>query len=68
MIREFCAHGAHDDLKCAVHAAMLAGAVCCFGYNAAAWYYRKERHNAMNAAIYGALCWLECCHIRHHIR
>ena len=64
--RDFCQPDANNRLKCAVHGAMLLGAVVCCGYNAAAFFYRGERHNGVNAVVYFALVMLEAEHVRHH--
>lgn len=53
-------------MKGAVHGVMLVGAVACFAYNAAAYYYRREQHNGVNAIIYGGLALLEVIHVKHH--
>jgi hypothetical protein len=64
--RQLCQSGTAEPLKLAIHCGMLAGAVACCAYNAAAWAYRRETHNAVNAIVYGMLCCLEWAHVRHH--
>lgn len=66
--REFCEGGKYDAVKGAVHGAMFTGAVACCVYNASAFYYRRERHNALNALVYGLLIALELNHVQHHRR
>lgn len=65
--REFCTSRDYELAKCAVHSAMLIGAVCCAAYNAGAFWYRREPHNAVNACVYGALAIIEVVHVRHHL-
>lgn len=55
-----------NGFKGAIHMAMLGGAVLCCSYNAAAFYYRRERHNGVNAIVYGLLIALEVAHVQHH--
>lgn len=66
--RTFCESGRCEPIKGAVHGVMLIGAILCCGYNVSAFYYRRERHNGVNALVYGALAWLEIQHVRHHAR
>lgn len=56
----------YEEIKLAVHAAMLGGAVVCCAYNLAAWCYRGQTHNAVNAAVYFGLTLLEVEHVKHH--
>ena len=65
--RQFCAHGQYDRVKGAVHGAMLIGAMCCFSYNIAAFWYRREPHNGVNAVLYLGLTFLEVAHVKHHM-
>lgn len=64
--RDFVQPAQSNLLKGAVHGTMLVGAVLCFAYNAAAFYYRRERHNAVNTLVYGLLVGLEIAHVKHH--
>jgi len=64
--RQFCAGEQSNGLKGVVHGAMLLGAVACCSYNAAAFYFRRERHNAVNAVVYALLIALEVAHVKHH--
>jgi hypothetical protein len=64
--RTFCQSGNSEGVKLAVHGGMLLGAAACCGYNTAAWYYRGETHNAVNALVYFALILLEIAHVTHH--
>lgn len=64
----FCRSGTAEKLKAATHAGMLVLASTCLAYNATAWCFRRERHLAGNAVVYGALVWLEVQHVRHHLQ
>lgn len=64
--REFCQAGEAERVKLAVHGTMLAGAVACCVYNSASYYFRREKHNAINAIVYGMLVALEVVHVQHH--
>ena len=64
--REFVQPERSNAFKGAVHGVMLAGAVACCAYNTAAYYYRRERHNGVNAIVYGLLVALELAHVKHH--
>ncbi len=65
--RAFCQSGVAESVKGGVHVAMLVGAVCCASYNAAAFWYRRERHNAVNLLVYSALILIELQHVRRHV-
>lgn len=58
--------GTWEPAKQAVHSVGLVFAAVCFTYNAAAWLLRREKHLAVNAAIYGGLTALEVAHVKHH--
>lgn len=64
--REMCTPGRAEALKLVVHGTMGVTAALCAVYNAAAWFYRRETHSAVNAVIYTALTILEVQHIKHH--
>lgn len=64
--RAFCQPDRANALKGAIHGVMLVGAALCCGYNVAAFWYRRQPHNAVNAIIYGALVALEYQHVTHH--
>ena len=64
--RAFCESGAAEPIKLAVHGGMLAGAILCAAYNLAAFYYRREPHNAINGVLYVGLTILEWEHVQHH--
>lgn len=64
--RQFCSGGRAEPVKGAVHVGMLVGAVACCAYNFAAWCYRGEAHNGVNAVIYFGLTCLEIAHVQHH--
>lgn len=66
--REFVQPDRSNGFKGAVHGTMLVGAVLCCTYNAAAWLYRREPHNAVNTVLYGLLVGLEIAHVNHHRR
>lgn len=67
LLRSFCRSGEAERLKGAVHVGLLLLGAAALAYNAAAWAYRKERHLAVNAVLYGALVWVEVQHVRHHL-
>ena len=56
-----------EELKLGVHALALGVAALCGLYNAAAWLSRRERHLAINTAMYAALIAFEQQHVSHHI-
>jgi len=56
-----------EELKLGVHALALGVAALCGLYNAAAWMSRRERHLAINTAMYAALIAIEQQHVSHHI-
>ena len=64
--REFVQPEQSNSVKAAVHGAMLVGAVACCLYNGAAYYYRRETHNGVNAVVYGLLIALEVVNVQHH--
>jgi|SRR5712671_3083238 len=57
-----------EELKLGVHGAALALAVVMSAYNAAAWLLRREKHLAINTALYSALTAWEFEHVMHHWR
>jgi hypothetical protein len=59
--------GEQEELKTAIHAAMLGLSVLCLGYNVMAFARRRETHLARNIALYGALTAVEAIHVRHHL-
>jgi hypothetical protein len=60
--------GCHEPLKAGVHGAVGALALICFGYNAAAFVARRERHLARNVVFYGLVVAVEIAHVVHHCR
>ena len=59
--------GSCEPLKAGIHAAAL-GLFAIMGlYNAAAWLSRRQRHLAVNAALYSALIIVEQKHVGHHL-
>lgn len=64
--RALCNPGTAEGLKLAVHGGMLLGALACCAYNVAAFWYRRETHNAVNAYLYAGLVALEVAHVNHH--
>ena len=59
--------GSCEPLKAGVHAAAL-GLFAIMGlYNAAAWLSRRQRHLAVNAALYSALIFVEQKHVKQHL-
>jgi hypothetical protein len=60
-------HGSCEPLKAAVHGLAFGLAAVMGAYNAAAWVQRRERHLAVNAAMYAlALIW-ERRLVTHHL-
>jgi hypothetical protein len=60
-------HGSCEPLKAAVHGLAFGLAAVMGAYNAAAWVQRRERHLAVNAALYAlALVW-ERRLVAHHL-
>lgn len=60
--------GSDEIPKVAAHVLLGSVAAVCALYNVAAWLWRRERHLAINAVIYGALTALECYQIQRHGR
>ena len=55
-----------EELKLGVHGTALALAAVMCAYNAAAWLLRREKHLAINTALYSALSAWEVHHVAHH--
>jgi hypothetical protein len=64
--RDFCQSETSNGLKGAVHVGMLVGSAACCIYNFAAWCYRGQAHNGVNAVVYFGLTCLEVAHVQHH--
>ena len=64
--RAFCQSGEREFEKGVAHAVavMLMGAMAV--YNGVAWLYRRDRHLAVNAMIYGAMTALEVKQVMRH--
>jgi hypothetical protein len=60
-------HGQCEGMKASVHGVALGTAALCAAYNVAAWVVRRQRHSAVNAALYTAIVVWECTHVRHHV-
>lgn len=60
--------GEAEGLKRAVHGSLGALAVVCLAYNALAWAKRRDRHLAVNVALYAALVAVEVRKVQHHAR
>lgn len=58
--------GTAETTKGAVHGAVLTLAVLCGVYNGAAWRARRQRHLAVNVAVYGLLTAFEVFQIARH--
>jgi hypothetical protein len=56
-----------EELKAGVHATALGLFVVMAAYNIAAWLTRRERHLAVNAAIYTLLTAWEQHHVGSHL-
>src|SRR5258705_7346495 len=59
--------GNSEPMKAGFHAATLGLCAIMGLYNAAAWLARRQRHLAVNAAIYTALTIWEQRHVAHHL-
>ncbi len=59
--------GNSEPLKAGFHATTLGLCVVMGAYNLAAWLARRQRHLAVNAAIYTALSIWEQRHVAHHL-
>ena len=65
--RTFCSSGHAEQVKAAVHGAttlLLAGMAT---YNMTAWYFRRDRHLAINAVIYTLFTAWEAEKTRSHL-
>lgn len=60
-------NGNCERLKAGTHALALCIAAVCGVYNLAAWLVRRQRHLAINAALYAAATVWEVQHVRHHL-
>ncbi len=68
MVQTFCRSGEREGVKGAVHGAACLIAATMAGYNAIAWYFRREPHLKMNAVVYSlAVAW-EAKQTLHHLR
>ena len=56
-----------EPLKAGFHATTLGLCAVMGLYNAAAWLTRRQRHLALNAAVYTALTIWEQRHVAHHL-
>lgn len=60
-------HGSCEPLKAAIHGLSLGLAIVMGAYNVAAWVQRRERHLAINAALYVlAIIWEQRL-VTHHL-
>jgi hypothetical protein len=59
--------GRYERLKATVHGVVLGTAAVCALYNFAAWTVRRQRHSAINAALYTAITAWEWVHVQHHL-
>lgn len=64
----FFQSGQSERVKLAVHAASGALAVACCGYNLIAFCFRRERHLAINTALYASIVAIEANKVVHHYR
>jgi hypothetical protein len=60
-------HGHCEGFKASVHGVVLGAAALCAVYNSAAWLARRQRHSAVNAAVYTVLAIWEATHVQHHV-
>ena len=60
--------GEHEYLKAGVHGLLLAVGAVCVTYNVTAWSWRREKHLAVNVALYGGLVGWEVYQIWRHLR
>jgi len=56
-----------EELKAGVHATAFGLFLVMAAYNAAAWLARRERHLAVNAAVYALLTAWEQHHVGSHL-
>ena len=59
--------GNAEVTKTVVHGSLLGLATLCLGYNAIAFCLRRDRHLALNVAVYGALVALERKQVIRHL-
>ena len=59
--------GACEPFKALVHGASLGLCALIGLYNAAAWINRRDRHLAVNTAVYLMACAWECRLVVHHV-
>lgn len=59
--------GEAETFKACYHAGLCAFVAGAFLYNAAAFVLRRDRHLAINAAVYGAATVFEARKVRHHL-
>ena len=66
-LKRFLTRGHAEPFKGVVHG--LAGGLCgmMFAYNTAAWLFRRERHLASNAFVYGFAILFELVQTRRHL-
>lgn len=64
--REFCEGGRANGAKGAVHVLLMAVSGACLAYNATALVYRRDKHLAVNACLYGALTAFEAYQVQRH--
>jgi hypothetical protein len=67
-VSEMLDNGECEPAKAAVHAVLMATVALCAAYNTAAWIKRRQTHLGINAILYSAAVWWECCHVVHHLR
>lgn len=60
-------NGKYEALKACVHGVMLGTVGLCAAYNFAAWLVRRQRHLAINAAIYSLAVVWEFKHVQRHL-
>lgn len=66
--RAFVQSGNQEFVKGAFHVALGLLVAPMAAYNIVAWWYRRERHLAINGVIYSTLVALEVRKVLHHLK
>ena len=64
--RQFVQPQTAEGIKGCVHIVLMGVSGVCLAYNAVAWCFRKDRHLAVNACLYGALTAFEAYQTTRH--
>lgn len=66
-MNSFIDAGVGEDLKALVHGGALVVSALMAGYSLVAWLRRRERHLAVNAALYTSMTLWEGRQMKHHL-